>query len=175
MSSDWMCEKAVELGADEARIIDPKDVVVGEWVRLKCQYGCGYYGARLTCPPFAPPPETTLRLLSEYSTAVLLRMELVGEDLYRSKSADIRAIVAELERQIFLAGYPKAWGLPVGHCELCDPCDVTKGCRFPNKARPPMEACGIDVNATALRAGWDFTVATTRQSAYQFFGLVLVE
>lgn len=175
MTDDWLCQKAVDLGADEATIIDPKNVVVAEWVRMKCQYGCGYYGKRHTCPPFAPAPEATRRLLSDYSKAVLLRIQLVGEEQYLAKSAEIREIVSELERQVFIAGYPKAFGLPVGHCDLCDPCDVTTTCRFPNKARPPMEACGIDVNSTALKAGWDFRVAATRQSTYQFFGLVLVE
>ncbi len=41
---------AVRLGAAEAKMIKAGDVVVRDWVRLKCQYGCGGYGKRLTCP-----------------------------------------------------------------------------------------------------------------------------
>ena len=43
--------KAKTLGFAKAAIIDPATVVTGNWVRLKCQYGCGGYGACLTCPP----------------------------------------------------------------------------------------------------------------------------
>ncbi|MCE5231071.1 DUF2284 domain-containing protein, partial [bacterium] len=33
------------------RLIDPRTVPTAEWVRMKCQYGCGGYGGCLTCPP----------------------------------------------------------------------------------------------------------------------------
>ena len=32
-------KSAVELGAEQAKIIDTKTVIVTEWVRWKCQYG----------------------------------------------------------------------------------------------------------------------------------------
>ncbi|MCS7105652.1 MAG: DUF2284 domain-containing protein, partial [Thermofilaceae archaeon] len=41
---------AVKLGASDAREIPASSVVVREWVRLKCRFGCGEYGRRLTCP-----------------------------------------------------------------------------------------------------------------------------
>jgi predicted metal-binding protein len=37
-------ELAVRMGAVDAKAIDPKSIVVKDWVRLKCQYGCGNYG-----------------------------------------------------------------------------------------------------------------------------------
>jgi len=50
---DKYIKKAKSMGITEAKIIDPKSVVVGDWVRLKCQYGCGGYGKNLTCPPYS--------------------------------------------------------------------------------------------------------------------------
>ncbi len=32
---------------------------------VKCKYGCGAYGTRLTCPPYSPTPDETRRMLSE--------------------------------------------------------------------------------------------------------------
>jgi|GEM_PF-4491282 len=37
---DRYMNKALEMGITGARIIDPETVVVGNWVRLKCPYGC---------------------------------------------------------------------------------------------------------------------------------------
>ena len=49
----------------EARRIAAHDVIVAEWVRFKCRFGCKGYGKHMSCPPYAPPPAETGRLLSE--------------------------------------------------------------------------------------------------------------
>jgi hypothetical protein len=35
-------------------------IVVADWVRLKCRYGCLGYGSHFCCPPFAPSPQETM-------------------------------------------------------------------------------------------------------------------
>src|SRR5208337_3749568 len=67
-------ELAVRMGAVDAKVIDPKNIVVKDWVRLKCQYGCGNYGKSLTCPPFSPTPEQTRKALEGYSSAILMKV-----------------------------------------------------------------------------------------------------
>ena len=52
---DAWCAHAVELGADAAKTIDTDKVVVAEWVRLKCLYGCDEPGVHKTCPPDGAP------------------------------------------------------------------------------------------------------------------------
>ncbi|MEN3037166.1 MAG: DUF2284 domain-containing protein [Candidatus Methanosuratincola petrocarbonis] len=52
-----LCRVAASLGAEDARIINAEEVVIGNWVRMKCQYGCDGYGRNLACPPFSPTPE----------------------------------------------------------------------------------------------------------------------
>lgn len=49
-----LCSKATESGVAKVKIIKAEDVMVADWVRLKCQYGCGVYGKRLTCLPYSP-------------------------------------------------------------------------------------------------------------------------
>jgi len=57
----------------DIRPISTDLIVVADWVRLKCRYGCRAYGKHLCCPPFAPSPEEMRRVVSEYKTAILAR------------------------------------------------------------------------------------------------------
>ena len=60
------CKRAIERGMDGAKVIDPHSIVTAEWVRMKCQFGCPGYGGRLSCPPYAPTPEVTRRVIDSY-------------------------------------------------------------------------------------------------------------
>jgi len=157
---------AVKMGAINAKPIDTKNVFVKDWVRLKCQYGCGGYGKSLTCPPYSPTPEQTRRTLEGYSRAILMRLP--------DESMATHDTVAKLERHVFLSGYYSALGLPAGPCERCKKCNL-KYCVYPRLARASMEACGIDVYATARKNGFHIEVLKTRRQKPNYFGLLLVE
>ena len=76
---------AQKKGADATEIL-PEDIVVSQWVRFKCRYGCKGYGKHLGCPPYAPSPDDTRRMVDEYSSGLLLWFEGVpgrGEFLSR--------------------------------------------------------------------------------------------
>ena len=158
--------RAVELGAKEAKVVPTSQVFTGEWVRLKCQYGCGAYASSRNCPPYSPTPDRTRKILDEYKTAILV---------HGDRTADIRDIVVKLEREVFLAGYYKAFGYACGPCHLCKECDLEGACRHEDESRPAMEACGIDVFATARAAGFPIEVVTSRDCEQNYYGLVLVE
>jgi len=151
-------------GALAAKRIDPRTVVTGHWVRWKCQFGCGGFGSSLVCPPRTPTPAETRKMLDEYRSAVL----------FESPFREVKKIAAALEREFFLMGHYKALGLGSGPCHLCETCAFEKGCRHPREARPSMEACGIDVYATARKHGFKIEVVRTRQDPQHYFGLVLV-
>jgi len=34
--------------------IDPKEIIVEQWVRMKCMFGCGEYRRNASCPPNVP-------------------------------------------------------------------------------------------------------------------------
>jgi predicted metal-binding protein len=157
-------KKIIALGAREAKIIDPKTVETGPWVRWKCQFGCGGYNSSLMCPPYSPAPEETRRMLSSYKKAIL----------FESGGIDTKEIAAKMERDIFLAGYHKALGLGAGPCRLCRSCAFHKGCRHPDEARPSLEACGIDVFATVRKHGFPIEVVKTYKDPQHYFGLILI-
>lgn len=149
------------------KLVDPREVVTGEWVRLKCQYGCDGFGMCLTCPPYSPEPQRTQEILHSYTQAILLWQPESWQNLRRT--------CAELERELFLLGYYKAFAMPSGPCDACDPCPREYPCRHPELARPSMEACGIDVYATARKFGFPIDVVRDRSCRANYYGLVLVE
>ncbi len=157
-------KRAKELGAKEAKIISAKSVVTAGWVRLKCQFGCDGYGKALTCPPNSPTPEQTRKVLQDYKHVLLIH----GEE-----HSDIRGIVSVLEKEIFLDGFYKAFAMAAGPCDLCAEC--SEYCRHTEKARPSMEACGIDVYETVRANGYPLKVVNTEDEAGNYYGIVLIE
>ena len=175
MAIDTYIDRALALGADEARLIQTDQIVTAHWVRLKCQFGCGAYGKNLMCPPYSPSPEQTQKMLREYRRGMLLtyRVESAEEE-YRLRKRMKKAI-AGLERELFLSGYYNAFGMTSGPCNLCEKCDVTQPCKLPRLARPSMEACGIDVFSTGQNMGIKLNVVTSDQQPFTYCGLILFE
>jgi predicted metal-binding protein len=127
-------------GASEARLIKVTDVVVDERVRLKCQIPiCESYGKALLVQLSVPLHKKTKgRTKAVFDPARVLH-ELVNLG----------------ERLCFEAGFRFATGLIGGCCRLCEECIVMEPeghCRHPFRARPSMEAMGIDVIGTLEKA-----------------------
>jgi len=154
-------------GVKAATVILPTDVETAAWVRLKCQYGCDGYHQCLVCPPFTPTPEQMRQVLNGYRRAILIHFE---------PQVDTKKVVVELEREIFLRGAWKAFGLGAGPCYLCKTCAAEPGmCRHAEQTRPAMEACGIDVYTTARKAGFPIEVVRSTRQCPNYYGLVLVD
>lgn len=157
--------RATELGALSAKIIEPGSIVTAPWVRLKCQFGCGRYGKSHCCPPKTPTPIEMQSVIDCYMKALLIHC--------RGKSSPTK-IVVKLEKEIFLSGFYKALGFGAGPCRLCKECGEG-GCLHSELARPAMEACGIDVYATAHNNGYPIEVLKDKSCEGNYFGLVLIE
>jgi len=165
------CQLAKKFGASDAKPIKAEDIVISDWVRLKCQYGCDGYGKSLTCPPYSPKPEEFKKALKDYDWAILLRFET---DKPENDWKSPHEVVVKLEREVFLSGYYSAFELACGPCPYCDECNL-KECIHPDIARPSMEACGIDVYATARMAGFNLRVVKNRHEKPTYFGLLLTQ
>jgi predicted metal-binding protein len=157
--------RARELGAVGAKVIPAETVLTAPWVRMKCQFGCGGFNSSLCCPPHSPKPEETREVIACYRRALLIHCK-----------SDVRPtkIVLKLEREIFLDGFYKAFGLGAGPCRLCRTCNL-KECTRPDDARPSMEACGIDVFATARANGFPIEVVRDYSCDENRYGVVLIE
>lgn len=145
--------------------IDIADIVVDERVRIKCQIPlCDSYGRNLMCPPFVPPVSEFRVALARYSDAMLIQVRApLPRDGAAGPSAEVFApakklheLVHRAEKWAFEARFRFATGLIGGCCRLCEECVALHDgriCRHPFKARPSMEAMGIDVVATVSHAG----------------------
>ena len=165
-------QKALETGADQAKIISANQVVVDERVRMKCLIPlCHLYGESPNCPPYTPEPEEMRKVLSKFSYAIFIRNDVLPvEDFiddekwhraHMKHQGKTHRLVSEVEALAFNDGYYLAMGFAAGGCktalcggQICQFLDSGR-CRFPLKARPSMEAVGIDAYRLATQVGWD--------------------
>ena len=165
------CHYALELGADEARVVDASEIPVEDAVAFKCRVPqCFGYNTCGQCPPHAPKPAEIRELLKSYRHGVFFVRRVSSNLLKRDRNdkerqaafRSILEIVSKLESAAFYDGHYLAVGFSSGSCfsSLCDPklgCQVLKGekCRFPLMARPSMEAVGMDVYGMIALSGWE--------------------
>lgn len=164
---DSICKKALEKGANIAKTISVDSVVVEPWVQLKCRFGCPRYGKSKTCPPFSPDYKETRQILDCYKNAILIEGEPPGKEF--------KEMLINLEHEANFAGYYKAFAFSAGPCPLCGECNVDEPCRSPEKARPSMESCGIDVFKTVRNNGFEVNFLEHRTQYVKYFGLILIE
>ena len=157
-------ERLTAQGADPALEIKPKEIVTAPWTVFKCQFGCENYGKNHCCPPATPTFEKTRKILDSYSRGILFCIH----------GWNVSALAVQCARELFLEGYYKAIALGSGPCKVCRTCDPA-GCRFPERAIPSMEACGIDVFATARKMGLPIQTLRSQEEKRNHFGLILVE
>jgi predicted metal-binding protein len=174
-SMESFCKRAIEMGIEEAKIIDPASVATAEWVRLKCQYGCPGFGKSLCCPPRTPTPDMTRKVIDSYQKAILLHQRLPKRRTGWARFDNFSKSIVRLEIEMFLDGYYKAWSMGSGPCDLCKECNLSGSCKHGYEARPSMEACGIDVYKTARDNGFHIQVVRTRDDEMNIFGVILVE
>jgi predicted metal-binding protein len=167
--------KALELGASAVEIIPSSYVSVDERVWMRCLVPrCPRAGETPNCPPNAPQPDFVRKALSKYSWAILFKVNVEpivdyvprrggGTEKERktlSYHKQIGEIVYQIERTAYADGYYLAMGFGGGSCKdylcggvICQFLDSGR-CRFPLRARPAMEAVGIDVFDVIKKVGW---------------------
>ncbi len=174
---------ALKTGATRVGVMDTENVVIREQVRLKCRVPlCKSYNRNLMCPPNVMEPDEFKKVLACYGKALLMQKEGAVEPGQEQDRAvifkpanELHQLVNEVEREAFHTGFRFAAGFIGGSCKLCDEC-VTVGsglpCKYPFKARPSMEAMGIDVFETAQNAGLAFPIPMGESVVW--CGLVLI-
>jgi len=163
---------------------------------------CDDYGVNLMCPPNGMSVQEFKQALARYSKAILIQFERPLPPEMRTeirKADDVSALyksqgfidsykktfdpiklklhktVHKVEAQAFTLGYRFAVGFIAGSCRLCPECaalDQQRRCRHPFRARPSMEAVGIDAYETAKNAGLPFDIPLKNKTVLN--GLILV-
>jgi len=167
-----------------------------------CVPVCDDYGVNLMCPPNVMSVHEFRELLTKYNWAIIIQIEgsIHAEMMEEIRKADdvaalyksgrfldiysksftpiklrLHRIVHKVESKAFTLGYRFATGFIAGSCKLCNECvtiNSKEACRHPFRARPSMEAVGIDVFKTAENAGLPFDIPPKEKTVWN--GLVLV-
>ena len=192
-----LCQKAKDLGASEAVAIPVADIVLDERTLLKCLVPlCSHYGVDLMCPPNVLTVSKFRDILRCYQSALLIKVDIPASNLpggggkkrkqsgapeaeymdtTRGTRKKLHEVVCQIESLCLEGGYHFAAGLIGGSCPLCEECVGVKSelpCRHPFRARPAMEALGIDVMATVEKTG--FHLSFGQSDSRSWIGLVLV-
>jgi predicted metal-binding protein len=165
-------------GYFDLKWIHPKDIVVSQWVRMKCTFGCGEFGRNATCPPNTPSVAECRRFFDDYSTAVILRFEhkVAKPEDRHAWSREVNQELLKLEKAVFLAGYEKAFLLFMDSCCICAECPgVRTQCQNARSARPSPEAMAVDVFSTVRQYGYPIEVLSDYSQPMNRYAFLLIE
>ena len=167
-----------EYGYADFKWIDPTKIVVSQWVRMKCMFGCREYGQNGSCPPNVPSVSECERFFYEYSAAVIFHFEKrvdKPEDRH-SWSSKVNLKLAKLEREVFLAGYERAFLLFMDSCCICADCTgAREKCKEPRLSRPSPEAMAVDVFTTVRQFGFPIQVRTEYSQKMDRYAFLMIE
>jgi predicted metal-binding protein len=165
-------------GYADFKWINPKEIIVSRWVRMKCTYGCANYGKNASCPPNAPSVSECRQFFDEYTTAVIFHFEktLDKPEDRGPWSRKVNQELGKLEREVFLSGYQKTFLLFMDCCRICDECAGRREeCRNPKMMRPSPEGMAVDVYATVWQYGFPIQVLSDYSQAMNRYAFLLVE
>ena len=165
-------------GHTDFKWINPKDIVVSQWVRMKCTFGCGEYGRNASCPPNTPPVAECRRFFDEYSTAVVFHFEKAVEkpEDRHAWSKGVNQGLLKLERDVFVSGYEKAFLLFMDSCGMCAECTgVREECKDPRSSRPTPESMAMDVFSTVRQCGYPIEVLSDYSQPMNRYAFLLIE
>ncbi|MFC2170247.1 DUF2284 domain-containing protein, partial [Acidobacteriota bacterium] len=165
-------------GFSNFKWIEPENIVVSEWVRMKCRYGCDEYGRTATCPPEVPSVSDCRGFFREYKKiAVFAFPKKVDkpEDRY-AWARELNLKLLDLEREVFTSGYQKTFLLFLDSCGLCEACPGAKRkCKKPEMARPTAEALAMDVFSTIRQINYPIEVLSDYSQEMNRYAFLLIE
>ena len=156
----------LNIGFDDVIEIATDSVVVTEFAKNKCAFGCSSANLK-HCQANEIPFEETGRLLASYSQAFLIK-GTPGTGEFQRK-------ILEAERLAFTGGFHKAFAFWAGPCHICASCDLDKPCLNTKNRRPSMEGSGIDVFETVRNNGETLKTLATKDEFIKYYGLLLLE
>ncbi|MHA1904215.1 MAG: DUF2284 domain-containing protein [Candidatus Thorarchaeota archaeon] len=176
VNRDRLGELFKEHELSDFKWIDPGEIVVSQWVRMKCTFGCPDYGGA-ACPPNNPPVADCRRWISEYKDAVVFRFPKTTDSSaeYKEWLSQITQRLIEVEKAVFLSGRVKVFLLTAANCSLCKECVSCRvECRHKKQARPTPEGMAIDVFATVSKLGFPLEVLKVRSAESNRYAILLI-
>jgi len=144
------------------KLIETSEIPFSQQVVDMCKANrCGKYGTCWTCPPGVGTLDELERRIKSYKNACVFTCRYDLEDSFDfegmvegQKSA--KRVLQNIIEQLRADG-EKIMALGCEGCGLCEECTYPDApCRFPEKAVPSVEACGINVVELAKKSGINY-------------------
>jgi predicted metal-binding protein len=146
----------------EYKAFDLNLIRIDQAVRNICkQNACGQYGRNHMCPPAIKDIKEWEKEILSYKNAIIVTKVYQTKGRYDMKAMfdgikDFQKTLVRLKEDL-IGRFPdqRLLLLGAGSCFICKKCTYRDGkpCRFPGKAFPSVEACGIDVMSLSKSAG----------------------
>jgi predicted metal-binding protein len=165
-------------GFKDFKWINPGGIIVSQWVRMKCMFGCSSFNSNATCPPNVPSVDDCRKFIQEYNHGLILHFSKLLSDPEDRKAycLEINKTLLKIERDIFLEGYQKSFVLFIDECRLCIDCTRKRGdCKNKRDARPGPESLAIDVFKTVSKYGFPINVLKDYNEVMNRYSILLVE
>ncbi len=163
---DGLVDKAMELGASEAKLVETGQIVFDPRSDLKCRFGCNRWGRYWTCPPnLSISPQSFMEAFERYKIAIIIKTTdpKVGQ-----------AVTLAIEKEAMLTlGCSFAFAMVL--CVECEECAYPEPCLFPHLARPSMDAYGIDIGNTVAPLGFKVELDPAGKLLPAWYSMVLVD
>jgi len=161
-----LIDRALELGAREAKSISTHDVVFDPRSYLKCRFGCNRWGRYWTCPPHLNlSPELFLEAFGRYVHAIVIKTSDPNQG---------QEVALAIEKEAMMKhGCVMAFALAL--CVQCEQCAYPEPCRFPHLARPSMDAYGVDIGKTLESLGFKLEFDPEGRLLPAWFSMILID
>ena len=153
--------------------LEYKDVEFSEEVVAACRANfCGNYNKSWKCPPNVGTLEENKARYAKYTQAFVFTTKHEVEDSYDIEGMNEARLehdkVEDLIRPVLPEG---SQILGAGGCNVCKKCAFPEPCRFPEKAKTSVEACGINVVSLAKKTKINYT---NGENTVTYFTLVFL-
>lgn len=177
MKKEEFAEKAVEMGAYKAGLMQVDKITFDEGLRSYCEANyCGSFGRNYACPPMVGGTDEVIAKAKEYPYALVFQTVGELEDSYdvegMEEAKEKHEKLAEQIRSMVEQEYRKHLSLTAGGCPVCKTCAALeqKPCRFPERAVSSLEAYCMNVSDLAGKCGMKYI---NGKDTVTYFGAVL--
>ena len=162
----------------EYKIINPTEIPFSQEVVDACKANrCGKFGTCWTCPPGVGDFRELEAKIKSFNKAVVFSCKYDLEDSFDFETMVEGAkttanILIEIREELKRDGVIHM-ALGCEGCVLCEKCTYPDSpCRFPDKATPSVEACGINVVELSRKIGIKYNNGT---NAVTYFCILLTQ
>lgn len=178
MNNQILEKAALELGAQNASIVEVKDIIFNADFRKACEANrCGKYNRCWTCPPAIGGIDELIQKAKSFDYGLVYQTITSIEDSFDIEGMleagkKHNALSHQIGKCFSASGLEKWLNLSAGGCNICRRCAklTNEPCRHPDEALSSVEAYGTSVQDLAKLSGMNYI---NGKNTVTYFGMFL--